>query len=47
MLNRIEPPTVVIYGSDSDRIIYPIFKSYVNIVPFKSDFWLAHKKEAV
>ena len=47
MLNRIEPQTVIIYGSASDYIIYPIFKSYINIVSFKSDFWLAHKKEAV
>jgi hypothetical protein len=47
MLNRIEPPTVVIYGSDSDRIIYPIIKSYVKIVSFKSDFEIGHKKEAI
>jgi hypothetical protein len=47
LLDRLEPKTIVVYGSASDRLIPPLFTSNVNIVQFESKFSLSRIREAV
>jgi hypothetical protein len=47
MLDRLQPSTVIIYGSASDRIFSPLDVGNVEIVRFESDFSASRKRGVV
>jgi hypothetical protein len=47
MMTRLEPTTVIVYGTKSDKLFPPLFVYKTNMIFFESQYTISHRKEAV
>jgi hypothetical protein len=47
MVKRLEPTTIIIYGTKSEKLFPPLFFYNTNLVFFESHFTKSHRKEVV